>query len=124
MMGNLNWRIYVLGLKDKFGDNGTVGLALVETQPKRWRVDTFLMSCRVIGRQVEDAFVDRICRDAAQAGCVSISAEYIPTAKNNLVADFWDKMGFSRENSDAKQVQYSKRLTNYQSPRFEYLQIV
>jgi FkbH-like protein len=124
MAQNPNWRIYVLGLKDKFGDNGTVGLALVEIQPKQWRVDTFLMSCRVIGRQVEDALVDRICRDAAKAGCMTISAEYIPTAKNNLVAGFWDKMGFEKENADAKQVRYSKQLKNYQSPQFLYLKIV
>lgn len=124
MAQNPNWRIYVLGLKDKFGDNGTVGLALMEIQPKKWRADTFLMSCRVIGRQVEDALVDRICRDAAKAGCTSISAEYIPTAKNNLVAGFWDKMGFEKENADAKQVRYSRQLKNYQSPQFLYLKIV
>lgn len=123
LLGNPDWRIYVLGLKDKFGDNGTVGLAIVETQPKCWRMDTFLMSCRVIGRQVEDAFVDRICRDAAQADCVSISAEYIPTAKNNLVADFWDKMGFSRQSTEAQRIQYAKGLTDYKSPRFAYLKI-
>ncbi len=124
MAQNPNWRIYVLGLKDKFGDNGTVGLALVEIQPKQWRVDTFLMSCRVIGRQVEDALVDRICRDTVKAGCVDISAEYIPSAKNNLVTGFWDKMGFEKENADAQQVRYSKQLENYQSPQFLYLKIV
>jgi FkbH-like protein len=124
MMGNSNWRIYVLGLKDKFGDNGTVGLALVETKPKCWRMDTFLMSCRVIGRQVEDSFVDRICLDAVKAGCASVSAEYIPTAKNNLVAVFWDKMGFEKENADVPQVRYLKQLKNYQPMQFLYLKIV
>ena len=123
MTQNPNWRIYVLRLKDKFGDNGTVGLAMAEFQPGCWRVDTFLMSCRVIGRQVEDALVDRICRDAVEAGCVTLTAEYIPTAKNNLVADFWDKMGFIRGNMDVQRVRYSKRLTDYQSPRFTYLQV-
>jgi len=124
MAQNKDWRIYVLGLKDKFGDNGTVGLALVEIQPKKWRLDTFLVSCRVIGRQVEDALVDRICRDAAKAGCMTISAEYIPTAKNNLVAGFWDKMGFEKGTADAKQVRYSRQLKNYQSPQFLYLKII
>jgi FkbH-like protein len=124
MAQNPNWRIYVLGLKDKFGDNGTVGLALVEIQPKQWRIDTFLMSCRVIGRQVEDSLVDRICRDAAKAGCTSISAEYIPTAKNNLVAGFWGKMGFEKENADTRQVRYSRQLKNYQPSQFLYLKIV
>jgi FkbH-like protein len=123
MTQNPDWRIYVLGLKDKFGDNGTVGLAITEVKAGCWHLDTFLMSCRVIGRQAEDALVDRICHDAAEAGCVSISAEYIPTAKNNLAADFWDKMGFIRENTDVQRVRYSRRLTDYQSPKFTYLQI-
>jgi FkbH-like protein len=124
MSQNPAWRIYVLGLKDKFGDNGTVGLAIIKTEEKNWKIDTFLMSCRVIGRQVEDALVDRICRDAITAGCADISAEYISSAKNNLVADFWDKMGFVRENSDFKQAIYSKHLAKYKSPKFEYLEII
>ncbi len=124
MAQNSTWRIYVLVLKDKFGDNGTVGLALVESQSNQWRVDTFLMSCRVIGRQVEDALVDRICRDASDAGCINISAEYVSTAKNNLVADFWDKMGFEKQNADQKQVKYSKLLKNYQPQHFQYLKIL
>jgi FkbH-like protein len=124
MAQNPNWRIYVLGLKDKFGDNGTVGLALVEIQPKQWRIDTFLMSCRVIGRQVEDALVDRICRDATKAAGTSISAEYIPSAKNSLVAGFWNKMGFKRETTNVKQMRYSRPLKNYQSLQFLYLKIV
>ena len=57
-------------------------------------------------------------------GVSGISAEYIPTAKNNLVAGFWDKMGFEKENADAKQVRYSKQLKNYQSQQFLYLKIV
>lgn len=121
MSQNQNWRIYVLGLKDKFGDNGTVGLALVEIQPKQWRIDTFLMSCRVIGRQVEDILVDRICRDASEAGCVRISAEYIPTAKNNLVANFWDKSSFRKLASDRNITPYELLLKEYKPKTLKYL---
>ncbi len=123
MAQNPNWRIYVLSLKDKFGDNGTVGLALVEIQLKQWRVDTFLMSCRVIGRQVEDALVDRICRDAAKAGYVSISAEYIPSAKNNLVADFWDKSSFRKLATDKNATRYELLLKKYKPKTLKYLNL-
>jgi FkbH-like protein len=123
MAQNPNWRIYVLGLKDKFGDNGTVGLAQVEIQPKQWRVDTFLMSCRVIGRQVEDALVDRICRDAAKAGCISVSAEYIPTAKNNLVAGFWDKSSFKKLATDKNATRYELLLEEYKPKILQYLNL-
>ncbi|MHC4553113.1 MAG: HAD-IIIC family phosphatase [Planctomycetota bacterium] len=142
MLENPNWNVYVLGLKDKFGDNGTVGLALVNKQTEAWngsdttadlatvwRIDTFLMSCRVIGRQAEDALVDRICRDAVGEGAVKLKAEYRKTAKNDLVAGFWQKMNFQpsrdpdcigRAGTSQASV-YAFELTNYQPKTFEYL---
>ena len=135
MLESSQWNVYVLGLKDKFGDNGTVGLALVEAKARNgsdvmidnpgttWRIDTFLMSCRVIGRQAEDALIDRICRDALDVGAKSLEAEYIKTQKNGLVMDFWDKMNFTKSTSDEKAACYCLDLDNYQSKSFEYLEL-
>jgi FkbH-like protein len=145
MLDDPCWKVYVLGLTDKFGDNGTVGLALVETKAPSasdtkavsenvWRIDTFLMSCRVIGRQAEDALLDRICTDAINAGAKQLEAEYIPTQKNALVADFWKKMNFqqSRDShgagitkpaSDETPTRYHRDLKNYTPKIFEYLKI-
>jgi predicted enzyme involved in methoxymalonyl-ACP biosynthesis len=67
--------------------------------------------------------VDRICRDAAEAGCVSISAEYIPTAKNNLVADFWDRMEFKLSKIEAEHKVYKLNTINYKQKRFECFKI-
>ncbi|RKY10375.1 MAG: hypothetical protein DRP56_01165 [Planctomycetota bacterium] len=121
MVDSADWNVYVLGLKDKFGDNGTVGLALVEKQNKSQRIDTFLMSCRVIGRQVEEALVDRICRDAVAENAQTITAEYIKTQKNTLVADFWDKMNFIQTDADDNNTRYTLNLTDYAPKTFEYL---
>ena len=142
MLENPDWNVYVLGLKDKFGDNGTVGLAIIEKQTEAWNgsdtinpsdttvdsentwhLDTFLMSCRVIGRQAEDALVDRICQDAVAAGAAKLTAEYIKTAKNGLVADFWPKMNFqqSRDSHRADMI-YTFDLKNYHPKIFEHLQ--
>ena len=133
MLESPEWNVYVLGLKDKFGDNGTVGLALVETKARNgsdvmtdnavttWRIDTFLMSCRVIGRQAEDAFVDRICQDAVSSGTDTLEAEYIKTAKNALVSDFWDKMNFTQTASDECSACYCLSMENYKATTFEYL---
>lgn len=123
MLENPNWKAYVLGLKDKFGDNGTVGLALVEKQSGCWRIDTFLMSCRVIGRQAEDALVDAICRDAVSAGIVKLTGEYIRTSKNGLVEDFWQKMNFTQAACDGTGACYYYDLSQYQPKNFEYLAI-
>ena len=138
MLESPDWNIYVLGLKDKFGDNGTVGLALVKTKAasgsdvmcdndmtdnteKTWHIGTFLMSCRVIGRQAEDALVDRICADARQAGIKRLVAEYIKAPKNNLVADFWSKHNFTQAKADESNVTYEFNVTDYKPKTFEYL---
>ncbi len=123
MFESPEWNVYVLGLKDKFGDNGTVGLALVQKQGKQWRIDTFLMSCRIIGRQAEDALVDRICCDAISASAGGLEAEYIKTPKNALVMDFWDKMDFVKTDSDEITAHYHYDLENYAPKNFEYLKI-
>lgn len=132
MLESSQWNVYVLGLKDKFGDNGTVGLALVEKQSNCWRIDTFLMSCRVIGRQAEDALVDRICRDAIADKAQKMFAEYIKAPKNTFVSDFWTKMGFKQKcdtngvgvteaSCDQVAVCYHLDLTDYTPKTFEYL---
>ena len=121
MLQSRNWRIYVLGLKDRFGDNGTVGLAIVEAKAKDWQIDTFLMSCRVIGRQVEDALVDHTCSEAARAGVKQITAEYIKTPKNDLAKEFWLKMGFEKVEENAAASSWRKKLEHYTARKFEYL---
>jgi predicted enzyme involved in methoxymalonyl-ACP biosynthesis len=79
------------------------------------------MSCRVIGRQAEDALVDRICRDAKEQLCRIVEAEYIKTAKNNLVADFWDKNGFKKLVSDNNTTKYQLPLKEYKPKNLKYL---
>lgn len=121
MLDSSTWNAYVLGLKDKFGDNGIVGLALVEKTNESWRIDTFLMSCRVIGRQAEEAMLDRICRDAVACGIRRLDAEYIRTAKNALAADFWDKMHFPKISATDTSSVYALDLKDYQPRSFKYL---
>jgi len=90
------YEVYDLQLTDKFGDNGIVGLAIVEKRDSSWRIDTFLLSCRVMGRTVETAFLGYIAEQARKAGIQNILGEYIPTKKNVPVKDFYDQQGFKR----------------------------
>lgn len=89
MIADDNFSVYHFSLKDSFGDSGIVGLGIVERESdKRARLDTFLMSCRVIGRQAEQAFLHRILVDLRSSGVAELSGEYIPTRKNVLVESF------------------------------------
>lgn len=90
-----NAAVYHFSLADNFGDSGIVGLAIVEKNAPRARLDTFLMSCRVIGRCAEQAFLARIIDNLRDEGIEELEAEYIPTRKNVLVEAFLPDNGFA-----------------------------
>jgi len=85
-------------VEDKFGDNGITAAFIVnKTSPKEWTIDTFLLSCRVMGRGVEEAIIGNIIEKAREAGVEKVNGQYIPTKKNKPCEDFFSKCGF--ENS-------------------------
>lgn len=88
--------VYYLQLIDKFGDNGIVGVALLQKNGQEWKIDTFLLSCRVIGRTVETAFLAFLVEQARKAGAKSMLGEYIPTEKNSPCKDFYSTHGFQK----------------------------
>ncbi|MHC4351196.1 MAG: HAD-IIIC family phosphatase [Planctomycetota bacterium] len=90
-----NWTVAHFSLSDIFGDNGIVGLMLASNiTSDTVLIDTFLMSCRVIGRRAEEAFLYRMLRCFRELNKLKVKASYIPTSKNNLVEDFWAKQDF------------------------------
>jgi FkbH-like protein len=101
--------VLMLDYKDRFGDEGAVGLAIVDLAESR--IDTLLASCRVIGRKVERRLVDRAAALCRSRGHQKIVGEYIPTRKNQLAAEFYDSCGFARlgEQPDGR-VLYEKGL--------------
>ena len=87
--------IYDLRAADRFGDHGLVGAAVVCKEREEWRIDSLLMSCRVMGLGVETAFLARIYTDAAAKGVVRLIGEYIQSKKNQCVAEFYPQHGFA-----------------------------
>ena len=69
-------------LSDKFGDSGITNAFIIEKNDKEWRIDTFLLSCRIIGRGIEDAIISYILKEAKNQGVEKIRADFIPTKKN------------------------------------------
>ena len=84
-----------LRLADRFGDHGLVGVAIARPVDAQWMVDTFLLSCRVIGRGVEAALLSQLADLVKARGAGELIGEYSPTAKNCLVRDFYPKHGFN-----------------------------
>jgi FkbH-like protein len=92
---------------DKFGQYGTVIVALVRLTPGEAILDTFLMSCRAMGRTVEQAFLRHIVDELARTGVRTLRASFIPTAKNEPASRFLADMGFDLvQKSDAGAEEY------------------
>ncbi len=71
-----------------------------ETDRDGLRIDTWLMSCRVLGRQVEEEVINQLCQVARERGFRRLIGEYIPTAKNGLVRDLYRRVGFDPISTD------------------------
>jgi FkbH-like protein len=85
-------------LKDKFGDNGIIAVIFARPDP-RWPadtlfIDTWLMSCRVLGRGVEAASLEALSRYAEDMGVKQLVGEYRATSRNKMVSDHYEKLGF------------------------------
>ena len=89
-------RGWTLHLADRFGDYGLVGVVLGVQQDTGLRLDTFLMSCRVIGRTAEQFLMAQILAQIPE-DLTEIIGEYLPTRKNGMVASMYPSMGFVEE---------------------------
>ena len=88
-------------VEDKFGDNGVTGAFIVQSDgSKEWILDTFLLSCRVMGREVEKSILGYIIKKAKESGIEKIKAQFIPTQKNKPIENFLPDCGFKKDGND------------------------
>jgi FkbH-like protein len=88
---------WVLSVGDKFGGAGITGLLGVEHEGAEQRIVDFVLSCRVMGRKVEEAMASLAVARAVRHGCGRVVADYRPTAKNKPCLDFWQRSGFAAD---------------------------
>jgi FkbH-like protein len=86
----------VVRVRDRFGDAGVVGLALARNVASQCYIDSFLLSCRVIGRGIETAMLSHITENARRTGAMRVIGEFIPTKKNAPCANFFSDSGFAK----------------------------
>ncbi len=88
--------VFGVSSKDKFGDYGIIGVCILRFEPEVCTIDTFLLSCRVIGKNIETAMMSVIAECAKARGTTVLRGEYLPTAKNKPAAGMYDRLGFER----------------------------
>jgi len=89
-----NFLVLSAKVEDKYGDNGISGVAIVEKKSPHWRIDTFLLSCRVIGLRVEEALLACVLSSAKREAKGSLIGEFISNKKNYPARGFYENNGF------------------------------
>ena len=95
--------VFSIHVSDRFGDAGLTGVLISDrSEPGTMRIDTFLMSCRVLGRGIEYSIWESIRRRSQASDDGRWTAEYEPTPKNGQVRDFWDRLGLKMTGEDER----------------------
>ena len=101
MLADPAYDLLTVGVADRFGDSGITGVAIVRDEGERSEVDTLLLSCRVLGRRVEDALLAVVARRARERGARSLHGRFVATQRNAQVATFYPDRGFAPEGEGA-----------------------
>jgi FkbH-like protein len=94
-MNDPRWLTLYARLTDRFGDNGLIAILMARTENTDAIIETFLMSCRVLGRGVEQACLNLLASAAQQHGAKRLIGQYRPTEKNSMVRDLYPRLGFT-----------------------------
>ena len=118
--------VYTFSVSDKFGDSGITGLGIISIFDDicTAKIDTFLMSCRIIGRNIEYAFMDYIVKEIKNKKIKNLSAKYIKTRKNKQVEGFYDVCSFDVTSEDELSISYVLKVNEYKSKKINYLEVI
>jgi FkbH-like protein len=118
-----NSKVFAWSVSDKFGDNGITGLCIVILNAKEAVVDTFLMSCRIIGRNIEHFIMDFLIDNLKKEKINTITAKYIKTARNAQVADFYKKCSFDYFFETNIDTTFILEIKKYKSKNINYIKL-
>ena len=122
-----DYDVYAFSAIDKFGDNGITGLSIIAVKNKNKiaeaEIDTFLMSCRVIGRNIEYRFIYEILNSIHARGINKVRATYVPSEKNSQVESFYKNVGFYEKKGNKEHNEYVLDLLNYNPKKIDYIKV-
>jgi len=113
------WLVLGIDVSDKFGDNGITGVIIIFRGKDKWRIDSLLLSCRIIGRNIERVLMAYVISEARKSGAKKIIGEYIPTKKNLPAKDFFQENHFRPISQDSNKELWEFDLnTPYEAPGY------
>jgi FkbH-like protein len=123
MVNDPSFDCIAFNVKDKFGDSGVTGLCIVEFIDKEARIDSLLMSCRILGRKIEYRFMYEVLTSLFRKVEI-IKGDFIPTKKNSQVSSFYEKVGFNQLAQNGDEKQYVLRKSDFdQNIDYEFIKV-
>jgi FkbH-like protein len=123
MLTSSDHMLLTADLEDRFGSSGTVVYAQIRNLERSWVIDNFLMSCRVLGRGVEESVMDFVFSEARKVGVDMVFGTYVPTKKNKPFAAFYSRCGFQEvESSGSGEMRFGKRVVNHR-PQSQFIEL-
>jgi len=117
------WSSFSLRVRDRFGDNGLAGVAIIHREQDYCEIDTLLLSCRVIGRSVETAFLSFLANHAREGGASRLQGWFRPTTKNQPARDFYSGHGFVVEQQEGDATLWTLKLSQNAIPCPDWIRL-
>jgi FkbH-like protein len=108
-------------VSDEYGDSGVTGVAILDF--KNSEIEALLLSCRVLGRDIEYEFMNVIIKNMKDRGVSGIKTRYIQTKKNKQVSNYYDKCGFLKESQVDLTTSYYLNIDSYNERKVEYIKV-
>ena len=120
-----NSDVYTFSVDDKFGSSGVTGLCILSNKKdQKIQIDSFLMSCRIIGRNIEYVFIDYIIEQLKIDGFTSLTSKFISTIKNKQVLNFFENCNFDLIDQNDSCKNYFLSLSKYKISEISYIEVV
>lgn len=120
---NPAWKVYAIRVKDRLGDNGLTGVVITHDAQDLAEIDTFLLSCRVVGRTVETAILSFLIDQARRRGRTHLQGWFSPTKKNDLAKEFYAQHNFHAVEQNGRGELWSLDLDNNEIACPEWIQL-
>jgi FkbH-like protein len=112
-------------LTDAFGDNGMISVVICEFSGSECCIDTWLMSCRVLKRRVEDVVLKHIVESARARGALRLAGVYLPTPRNGLVKNHYEQLGFEFQSRESDgQESWSLDISEWRAGILPFAEVV
>jgi FkbH-like protein len=113
LVGDPAYLAFSVRLSDRFSDHGLISVVIARLEGPSATIDTWLMSCRVLQRRVEEEALNQLAHAAAAQGCETLSGSYLATPKNEMVRELLPRLGFVLVVKERERSDYRLDLRNY-----------